>query len=124
MKIFQWVIFCVLSLESSMGYSHDALRDHNQLIVVTSEDWNAIQASLQRYERQSENESWVLIGEQISVVLGKAGLAWGIGLQPFPIDRAHRHSPGWSASVSKHVGLGNNAPLPDPWKGGIKKECG
>lgn len=87
MKIFQLLAICILILGARMGYAQDVLKDHKQLLVVTSQDWNAVQARLQRYERITESEPWIPVGEKIPVVLGKTGLAWGIGLQPFPINR-------------------------------------
>ncbi len=87
MKIFRWLACSVLLMEACIGYCQEVLKDHKQLLVVISSDWNEVRASLQRYERASKDESWTLVGERIPVVLGKAGLAWGLGLQPFPINK-------------------------------------
>lgn len=86
MKIFQWLVLSLLLLETNMIYSYDVLENHQQLMVVISQDWNEPHAILQRFEKITENERWTRIGESIPVMLGKAGLAWGIGLQPFPFD--------------------------------------
>jgi len=87
MKIFRGLICCLLLIGAVMGYSQDVLQDHQQLLVVTSQDWNTLQARLQRYERTAENGCWTPIGNRIPIVLGKTGLAWGIGLQPCPVNR-------------------------------------
>ena len=52
-----------------------------QLIVVTTEDWNAIRATIQLFERtQGEQTSWQKVEKPFSGVIGSRGFAWGIGL--------------------------------------------
>lgn len=50
-----------------------------QLVVVTAPSFDAWHAQLRRYAR-APGAAWQLVGEPISVVLGRAGLAWGDGL--------------------------------------------
>ena len=54
--------------------------DSGQLIVVTTESWEATSGSLQRFERVEGN--WVPVSDLIPVVVGRAGLGWGTGLHP------------------------------------------
>ena len=52
-----------------------------QLIVATTEDWNATRATIQLLERtQGEQTSWQKVGKPFSGVIGSRGFAWGIGL--------------------------------------------
>ena len=52
-----------------------------QLIVVTTEAWNAVSATIQLFERaQSGQMSWQKVGKPFSGVIGDRGFAWGIGL--------------------------------------------
>ena len=51
-----------------------------QLVVVVADDWQAIGAQLYRFERVAGQ--WQQQGQNHSVVLGRTGLAWGIGLHP------------------------------------------
>ncbi len=51
-----------------------------QLIVVTSDDWNAVEAHLQRFERNGETAAWRPLGPAVEVVVGRGGMGWGIGL--------------------------------------------
>lgn len=53
---------------------------HQQLVLVISSDWHANQGKQYRFERISNQ--WVQVGNKINVSLGRAGLAWGIGLHP------------------------------------------
>jgi L,D-peptidoglycan transpeptidase YkuD (ErfK/YbiS/YcfS/YnhG family) len=53
----------------------------HQLIFVTTEDWNAISATIQLFERtQGGQTSWQKVGKSFSGVIGRRGIAWGIGL--------------------------------------------
>ena len=51
-----------------------------QLIVVTTPDWNAVDGRLQMYQRSSADGPWQAAGGPIAIVVGKGGMAWGIGV--------------------------------------------
>jgi L,D-peptidoglycan transpeptidase YkuD (ErfK/YbiS/YcfS/YnhG family) len=51
-----------------------------QIIVVTTSDWNAVEGRLRRYERATAGDAWLAVSEPISVVVGKNGLGWGLGV--------------------------------------------
>lgn len=53
-----------------------------QMMVVTTDDWNASSGSLQSFERDSAGGAWRLRGDPVAVVVGRNGAAWGIGLNP------------------------------------------
>jgi D-alanyl-D-alanine dipeptidase len=55
-----------------------------QMIVVTTAGWNAVDATLQRYERDGEGEAWRPVGGAIRAAVGRTGLAWGDGIHPDP----------------------------------------
>jgi L,D-peptidoglycan transpeptidase YkuD (ErfK/YbiS/YcfS/YnhG family) len=57
------------------------LASYTQLIVVTTSDWNAPEARLQRFER-SGHKPWKAVGDAVTVVVGKNGLGWGAGVVP------------------------------------------
>jgi hypothetical protein len=82
------LLICLLSI---LGWSvsapaqtgtlkSDALAHSTQTIVVTTPSWNAVEGRLQRYERASTHEKWRPVGKPISIVVGKYGLGWGIGV--------------------------------------------
>ena len=60
------------------------LPNSKQVIVVTTENWSTPEGVLQRYEQ--ENDSWVKVGQEITILLGRNGLGWGIGLHETPKD--------------------------------------
>jgi L,D-peptidoglycan transpeptidase YkuD (ErfK/YbiS/YcfS/YnhG family) len=94
-----------------------------QLIVVTTPDWNAVDGRLQMYQRSSAGGPWQAEGGPIAIVIGKGGMAWGIGLDPMkatrvaadPVKREGDHkSPAGIFSLGDAFGY---APLnPDGWK--------
>jgi L,D-peptidoglycan transpeptidase YkuD (ErfK/YbiS/YcfS/YnhG family) len=52
-----------------------------QLIVVTTSNWSEVNASVQLLaRRQSGSEPWQKVGTPFQAVVGRRGLAWGIGL--------------------------------------------
>jgi len=53
-----------------------------QMIVVLTKDWQAVDGQLQRFEYGAP--SWQAVGEPIQVVVGRNGMGWGRGLHPLP----------------------------------------
>lgn len=52
-----------------------------QLVVVQTPSWNDKVGRLQRYERHGDAAGgWRAVGEGVDIVVGTAGLGWGIGL--------------------------------------------
>lgn len=49
-----------------------------QLIVVVTPEWKAVQGEMRRFER--EKGAWVERGKKIPVVVGIKGMAWGLGI--------------------------------------------
>ena len=52
--------------------------DTRQLVVVVSDNWDATTGTLQKFEWH--NDRWQAIDQAFPVNLGRAGLAWGLGL--------------------------------------------
>jgi L,D-peptidoglycan transpeptidase YkuD (ErfK/YbiS/YcfS/YnhG family) len=70
----------------------DPLSKSTQMIVVTTADWNAVNGQLLQYERDTPKEAWHLAHNPISVVVGKHGLGWGVGLTPTDDPATHAAS--------------------------------
>jgi D-alanyl-D-alanine dipeptidase len=76
-----WIVgWCVLGLAQVGALNSDALGRSTQMILVTTSDWNAVEGRLRRYERTTVNEDWRPVGDPISIVVGRSGLGWGIGV--------------------------------------------
>lgn len=55
-------------------------QESTQMIVVTTESWEATSGGLQRFERIDSR--WEPVSDLVQVVVGRSGLGWGAGLHP------------------------------------------
>ena len=55
------------------------LSESSQLVVVTTPGWNAVDGTMQKYERRGSAE-WQPVGDAVPIVVGRTGLAWGKGI--------------------------------------------
>jgi zinc D-Ala-D-Ala dipeptidase len=64
-----------------------------QLVVVTTPDWNSTRGSLRRFSRASSGDSWRAEGAAIPIVVGRTGLALGVGFDDLISDATapHKH---------------------------------
>jgi zinc D-Ala-D-Ala dipeptidase len=102
----QYVIFFVF-FAAQYCYAQETLAGHHQLLAVTARDWDEKQGCLQLYERLTDESPWTPIGESIPIVLGRAGLAWGIGLHPLSITKAPYKVEGDGKSPAGFFSLGD-----------------
>ncbi|WP_462168546.1 L,D-transpeptidase family protein [Pseudoalteromonas lipolytica] len=80
-KIFSFVAAMSLTAcASSQQYTPVIDNTHQQLVVVVANGSDAIDATLYRFEKKGRQ--WQQQGDQHAVVLGRTGLAWGVGLHP------------------------------------------
>ena len=68
-------LFSLAHAKEPPAFSHST-----EIIVVTTAAWSSPQGTLRRYERERPGNPWKLVGEPITVVVGKSGLGWGRGL--------------------------------------------
>jgi D-alanyl-D-alanine dipeptidase len=55
-----------------------------QLVVVTTPGWDSTTGTLHRFEREREGDAWRAVGTATPIVVGRTGLAWGIGFDAVP----------------------------------------
>lgn len=75
-------VFCSMGaarIEAS-DQSATLMSSSRQIVVVRTGNWQAFTGTLQRYQRASVSAPWQAVGSSIPVVVGRNGLAWGIGL--------------------------------------------
>jgi L,D-peptidoglycan transpeptidase YkuD (ErfK/YbiS/YcfS/YnhG family) len=70
---------CRAPLATMNPVTHPLLANAGQLVVVTTPSWNDVQGSLQRFSRTSTRDAWRPEGGQVPIVVGRTGLAWGVG---------------------------------------------
>lgn len=76
------------------GLAEQGVASAQQLILVVTADWNAVDGQLSRFEREEgDGGKWRRVGREVPVVVGKNGLAWAAeykqahGHQSDPIKR-------------------------------------
>lgn len=100
------------------------LHDSRQLVVVTTADWSAVPGRLQRFERSRPGKRWKRAGDPVAIVVGKTGLAWGLGLAPTvdpsirsALDPVKKEGDGRSPAGAFRIGatFGYAADKPPQW---------
>jgi D-alanyl-D-alanine dipeptidase len=56
------------------------LTNATQLVVVTTPEWDSTAGELQRFSRANTHASWRAVDVAYPIVVGRTGLAWGVGL--------------------------------------------
>ncbi|MEY2537429.1 MAG: hypothetical protein QOG67_1169 [Verrucomicrobiota bacterium] len=69
-----------LLLLVSNAYADGVPNDCTQLIVAVAPGWDAMQGSMQLFERAEARSPWSSAGSGFPVLFGKHGIAWGTGL--------------------------------------------
>src|SRR5690606_23066724 len=57
------------------------IADARQLAVVTTSPWDSVTGELRRFVRRDAGSPWQAEGEPVAIVVGRTGLAWGVGLE-------------------------------------------
>jgi len=73
------LVVCLLTL-----FGHAKMTDTKQIIIVTTENWDTSEGRLKRYEKI--DNKWAKVGKELSIILGRNGLGWGVGLHTIPKD--------------------------------------
>ena len=89
-----------------------------QLVLVTSADWNTDHGTLRRFER--DGAGWRAIGDAQPVTIGRAGSAWGLGLNDArddgPVKReGDGRSPAGVFEIGEAFGYGATATTALPY---------
>jgi D-alanyl-D-alanine dipeptidase len=62
-----------------------------QLVVVTTPDWTSTTGSMQRFERTTSTSQWRVIDQPVPVVVGRTGIAWGVGFDGVSTEGPHKY---------------------------------
>jgi D-alanyl-D-alanine dipeptidase len=62
-----------------------------QLVVVITPDWTSTVGTLARFDRATPTSAWTRSESPIPVVVGRTGIAWGVGFDDVSIGGPHKH---------------------------------
>lgn len=69
-----------------------SLSSATQLVVVTTDGWDSTAGELRRFSRDDNRSQWRPEGQPIPIVVGRTGLAWGVGFDSAAIaGEPHKH---------------------------------
>lgn len=96
-----------------------AWRGARQLVLVVTDDWDADHGRLRAYAR--EGGGWRPVADAVPVTIGRAGAAWGVGLQaPRTDGPVKREGDGRSAAgvfrIGEAFGYAERAPTTLPYR--------
>jgi zinc D-Ala-D-Ala dipeptidase len=61
-----------------------------QLVVVTTPGWSSTSGEIQRFERPPSTSEWRAIDQPVPVVVGRTGIAWGVGFDGVSTEGPHK----------------------------------
>jgi L,D-peptidoglycan transpeptidase YkuD (ErfK/YbiS/YcfS/YnhG family) len=61
-----------------------------QLVVVTTPGWSSTTGTIRRFERLRSTSEWRPIDQPVPVVVGRTGIAWGVGFDGVSTEGPHK----------------------------------
>ncbi|HEX9084828.1 MAG TPA: hypothetical protein VF836_08830, partial [Gemmatimonadaceae bacterium] len=62
-----------------------------QLVVVITPGWTSTVGAMTRFERPTPTSAWTRLESAIPLVVGRTGIAWGVGFDNVSTDGPHKH---------------------------------
>lgn len=90
-KFFLFLLITILFINDGFAQNResktlDFYSKSLQAVVVTTKDWNSVQGEARLFERKTANSKWIAAANFFPIVVGKNGVAWGVGLHKLPTD--------------------------------------
>lgn len=73
------ILFGLISLMPAEGQTNFTFKESEQIVLVTTPDWNSVSGRLSLFE--TSTQGWKQVGSW-PIVVGRNGLAWGKGMHP------------------------------------------
>src|SRR6266404_568099 len=62
-----------------------------QLVVVITPNWTSTVGMMTRFERATSTSAWTSVEAPIPLVVGRTGIAWGVGFDDVSANGPHKH---------------------------------
>jgi D-alanyl-D-alanine dipeptidase len=62
-----------------------------QLVVVTTPSWTSTTGTMRRFERSTPTSDWHSLDAPVPVVVGRTGIAWGVGYDEISAEGPNKH---------------------------------
>jgi D-alanyl-D-alanine dipeptidase len=62
-----------------------------QVVVVITPTWQSTVGTMTRFERATPTSAWTRLEAPIPLVVGRTGIAWGVGFDDASTDGPHKH---------------------------------
>jgi D-alanyl-D-alanine dipeptidase len=96
------IVVCCIAIASASGVAAqspksatppEVLTRSEQIVVVTTSGWDSLTGTLRRFQRASTTTPWRAVGSPVPIVVGRTGLAWGVGFDDLgrSLDAAAPH---------------------------------
>lgn len=107
MRFASFLVFCmVVATGWCVDFAQAIPANCRAVALVIGRDWSSPAATLQRFERPDSHTPWHQVGTPMNALLGKHGLAWGLGLHSSPDDGAPHKTEGDRRSPAGVFALG------------------
>jgi D-alanyl-D-alanine dipeptidase len=83
---------CLLACQPQMRINPRSLIDASeQIVVVIAPNWTSTTGMIQRFDRTTPTSEWRSLGAPAPIVVGRTGIAWGVGFDGVSTDGPHKH---------------------------------
>ena len=85
------LVSLVLACQSHLPMPRAEIDASRQLVVVITPSWTSTVGAMTRFERTTPTSTWTRVEAQIPLVVGRTGLAWGVGFDDASTEGPHKH---------------------------------
>jgi len=81
----------VLACRPGMPAPRAEIEASQQLVVVITPSWTSTVGTMTRFERAAPTAAWSRLESPIPLVVGRTGIAWGVGFDDVSTEGPHKH---------------------------------